>query len=328
MFGDAPTDGVQRIGFLLLERFSLLAFSSALEPLRMANTQAGRTIYEWSLFSETGRPVAASNDMESVVDGAIGDAPPLPMLAVCASYTPERVTTDRVLSALRRLARRGTNIGAIDTGSHVVASAGLLDGYRATIHWEHLDTFAEQFPEVEALQDIFVVDRDRFSSAGGTTSLDMMLHLIRTQHGDELAVRVADEFIYHGVRDSNAPQRLTAPARLAARSPRLGEAVAFMEATVEEPLSVPDVAARVGLSTRGLERLFRRWLNTTPARYHRRLRLERARALIQQTSLPLIEVAFRCGFNSAAHFSDAYARFFGHPPSAERGRGRTTTAAA
>ncbi len=324
MFGDSPRSGTQQIGFLLLDRFSMMALSSALEPLRMANTISDRPLYNWTLISRDGGSVLASNGLESIVKCGMDTAPVLPMIAVLASYDPHLSGTRDVLDWLRRRAALGAVIGGVDTGSDVLASAGLLDGYRATIHWMMLELFAEQYPDVEAVQDIFVADRNRFTAAGATAALDMMLHLIRIQHGAELAAAVADQFIYHNVREPGVPQRLDMAGRYSLHSPKLAAALRYMSANLEEPLRNPDIARAAGYSVRGLERAFKKWMKTTPARFHRRLRLEHGRELIRLSDLPVIEIAVRCGFASAAHFSDSYHRFFGHPPSADRGRTRIT----
>ncbi len=319
MFGDAPRGSIQKVGFLLLPNYSMIAFSSALDALCQANDVTRRKLYDPVILSADGEPVKASNGKAHLVDQAIWDVSSLPMIVVCASETPQHAAPQPVLVWLQRQARHGADMGGIVSGAHILARAGLLDGYRATIHWEVLDSFAESFPEVDAVQDIFVIDRNRFTAAAATASLDMMLHLIRLQHGPELATHVADEFTYPGMRDPHSPQRQSVAERLMVRSPKLSRAIDFMSDSLEEPLAVLEIANRVGLSTRGLERLFRKWMNTTPARYHRQLRLERARTLVRQTALPMLEIALRCGFGSAAHFSQSYSAFFGHPPTADRG---------
>ncbi|MBP5855804.1 GlxA family transcriptional regulator [Marivibrio halodurans] len=318
MFTPQSHGAIQRIGFLLLPKFSLLAFASAIEPLRVANLMAGRTLYEWRLLSEDGEPVSAVNGMASVVDHSLDDAPALPAIVVTASYEHEPAISRRILSWLRRAAVFGARLGAIDTGSFALARAGLLDGYRATTHWEELEAFAERFPRVEARQDLFTVDRDRFTSAGGTAGLDMMLNLIRMQHGQDLATAVADFFVYARIRDARDSQRMPLRARLATSNPHLIRAVEAMEAALEETIPIPRVAKRAGISERELERMFRRWLNTTPARYYRGLRLDRARGLLQQTDMPVLEVATACGFNSAAHFARSYRQRFGRSPTDDR----------
>lgn len=322
MFGDIPRTGIQQVGFLLLPRYSMIAFSSALDALCQANDVTGRLLYEPVILSPDGNAVRASNGKAQLVDNAIWDVSSIPMIVVCASELPQNASSQSVLVWLQRQARHGADVGGIVTGSHVLARAGLLDGYRATIHWEDLESFGESFPEVDAVQDIFVIDRNRFTAAAATASLDMMLHLIGLQHGPELASHVADEFTYPGMREPRSPQRQSAAERFDLRSPKLSRAIAMMTDNLEEPLAVPDIAEQVSLSPRALERLFRKWMNTTPARYHRQLRLERARTMVRQTSLPMLEIAVRSGFGSAAHFSQSYSGYFGHPPSADRGHSR------
>lgn len=312
-------DRAPQIGFLLLPRFSLLGFSAALEPLRLANMLSGRELYRWTLMSSDGQPAPSSSGMLSVPDRPMSDLDGLDALIVAASWNPERVITPPVIACVRRAARRGLILGALETGTYALARARALDGYQATIHWEEIASFGETFPDILIKRDLFVVDRDRFTSAGGASGLDMMLHLIAADHGQVFANRMAEEFIHADIRGADAPQRMPVRRRLQAGSPRLARAVELMEATLEEPLTVDAVARRSGVSMRELERLFRRWLRTTPARYYRELRLMRARALLQQTDLPVTEIAMASGFASAAHFSRCYRQQFGHPPTVERG---------
>jgi transcriptional regulator GlxA family with amidase domain len=318
MLPTRPNDQPTRLGFLLLPHFSLMAFSAACEPLRAANQLSGRPLYDWALISSDGEPVVSSSGLISLVHHAVADAPKVDLVVVCASFTPRLVATPPVLAWLRRLASHGGYLAGIDTGSEVLAAAGLLDGHRATVHWEHLEAFTTDFPDVEATQDLYVVDRRRFSAAGGTACLDLMLHLVRGQHGPELAASVADWFIYSRIRPAGEAQRMPLHDRLAAGNPRLLKAVSLMEAAIEEPIPATELARRVGISTRELERLFQRWLKSTPSAYYRRMRLERARALLRQSEISITEVAFACGFGSIASFSRSYKACYGHAPSAGR----------
>lgn len=324
MFRPVSTDKVQEIGFLLLPRFSMMALSAMIEPLRMANTQAEKPLYEWILVSADGRPVVASNDMITAVDYSMESAPDLSAVTVISSYEQERLADAAVLNWLRRRAVFGAAMGAVDTGSHILACAGLLDGFRATIHWENLDHFAERFPKVEVARDIFVVDGDRFTCAGATAGLDMALNLIRAQHGHELAARVADEFIYHRIRESDAEQRMPLRQRLQVSNPRLIRAIEIMEESLSDPVLTGDIASRIGVSVKALERLFYHWLKTTPGAHYRRLRLDKARQMLQLTDLPVIDVAVECGFSSASYFSSAYKSCFGRPPREDRVAWRPT----
>nr|WP_115934502.1 GlxA family transcriptional regulator [Aestuariispira insulae]RED53349.1 AraC family carnitine catabolism transcriptional activator [Aestuariispira insulae] len=318
MFGDKPTTGPQHLSFLLLHRFSLMAFASASEPLRIANWLAGETLYEWELLSADGQPVMASNGMQAVTDRSIDEVEKTSIIHVCTSFAPEDVATKPVLSWLRKQASHGAVIGAMDTGSHILACAGLLDGYSATIHWMHQESFSESFPHVNLVPDLFVIDRDRVTSSGGTSSMDVTLQLIRAQHGKDLAVAVADTFVHNRIREGDAPQRMNLSQRLATNNRYVVKAVELMESHLEDPLRTSDISSMLNISLRELERAFQKSLKSTPGGYYRRLRLERARSLLQQTEMSVLEVAISCGFTSSAHFSRCYRERYGHPPSIDR----------
>ena len=318
MFGARPKDLPQEIGFLLIPQFSMIAFVSALEPLRLANRASGRQLYRWRVFSPDGRPVNASNGLEIRPEGALDELMEFGTVVVCSGIDAHKFHDRPTLTVLRKLDRKGADIGALCTASHILAQAGLLDGYRCTIHWENLAGFAEQFPEIDITTELFEIDRNRFTCAGGTASLDMMLNLIGGQHGAELAAQVSEQFMHERIRDRHDHQRMGLPARLGLRHPKLLEVARLMEQNLEEPLERADLAKGVGLSTRQLERLFRKYLHRSPARYYVELRLDRARRLLQQTNIPIIDVALACGFVSASHFSKCYRDFFGKTPRRER----------
>ncbi len=319
MLAAPPRELPHRIGFLLIPQFSMISFSTALEPLRLANRQSGKDLYAWELFSSDGQPVTASNGIEVRVQGGLEAAGALPVVVVCAGIDVHRFDNKAVLSWLRRMDRKGSDIGAVCTASHILARAGLLDGFRCTIHWENLASFAEDFPNIEVSSEIFEIDRNRFTCAGGTAPLDMMLNMISLQHGHELAASVADQFMHERIRDQHDHQRISLPARLGVRHPKLLTVIEMMEQNLEEPLSRSELARAARLSTRQLERLFRKYLSRSPARYYLELRLNRARLLLLQTNMSVIDVALACGFVSASHFSKCYRDFFGHTPRKERG---------
>jgi AraC family transcriptional regulator, glycine betaine-responsive activator len=319
MFGDVPHELPQRIAFLLVPSFSMIAFTSAVEPLRLANRAAGRELYRWHLFSPDGKPVAASNGIELHPEGGAENAAGFGTVVLCSGIGGHAFADRALFAALRRFDRQGSDIGALCTGSHILARAGLLDGYRCTIHWENLAGFSEDFPQIEVTSELFEVDRNRFTCSGGTAALDMMLNLIAQQHGQELAAQVSDQFIHERIRDRHDHQRMALPARLGVRHPKLLSVIELMEEHLEEPLERRDLAKAAGLSNRQLERLFRKYLNRSPARYYVELRLNRARLLLLQTNMSVIDVALACGFVSASHFSKCYRDFFGRTPRRERG---------
>ncbi len=318
MFGARPRELPQRIAFLLVPNFSMIAFTAAVEPLRLANRASGKTLYGWHLFSTDGRPVAASNGIVLHPEGGIDKAEGFGTMILCSGIDGHLYRDRGVFAALRRLDRQGADIGALCTGSHVLARAGLLDGHRCTIHWENLAGFAEEFPEIEVTGELFEVDRNRFTCSGGTAALDMMLNMIALQHGHELAAAVSDQFIHERIRDAHDHQRMALSARLGIRHPKLIAVVKEMEANLEEPLGRGQLARAAGLSSRQLERLFRKYLDRSPARYYVELRLNRARLLLLQTNMSVIDVALACGFVSPSHFSKCYRDFFGRTPRKER----------
>lgn len=308
------------IGFLLLPGFSHLAFSSALEPLRMANHLAGRRLYAWHLIGGVGSPVVASNGLATAVDQALEPLPALDLLLVCAGVEVQRHCDRLMLAWLRRLAERGTPLGAVCTGGYVLAQAGLLDGYRCTLHWEHIGSLheARRFPEVTFTSQLFVMDRDRYTCSGGIAPLDMMLHLIGRQQGLGLAAAIAEEFIHERIRSMGDRQRNPLRLRLGHSHPKLEEVATLMEANLQEPLALDELARYAGMSRRQLERLFQRYVGTPPLKYYLELRLARARLLLLQTHMPITEVALACGFISPPHFTKCYHDHYGHSPSGER----------
>ena len=321
MFRKVSGERPDRISFLLIPNFSMSAFTAMLESLRLANYTTGRTLYEWEILSRDGDPVAASNGVRVIADKGIADAQHPDNVAVCSGVGAQLYQDNVVFGWLRRWAREGAHVGAVCTGAHLLAHAGLLNGYRCTIHWENLEGFREQYPELDVQPELFEVDRDRFTCAGGIAAADMMLTEIAKRHGEEVAAAVSELFMHERIREGHDNQRLPLQTRLRISHPKLIQAIAEMENYVEEALTREEIAARVGLSRRQLERLFRRYLNTSPARYYLRLRLERARLLLTQTTMPVTEIAFACGFTSASHFSKCYRDMFGRTPRDERRSG-------
>lgn len=314
-----------RIGFYLIPGFSMIAFVAALEPLRLANLVAGEVLYSWYTMSHEGGRVFASNSVSVNVGQTIDAVPNLETIFVCGGIDIHRHHRGEFFGFLRKQAAHGTGLGALCTGAHVLARAGLLDGHRCTIHWENLPAFVEEFPDIEVTSELYEIDRKRYTCAGGTAAADLMLNFISERSGPEIAAQVADELILHRIREKNEGQRMDLRARLGVSHPKLLAVVSLMEENLETPLSAGELAESVGLSTRQLERLFRTYLKTPPTRYYLQMRLKRTRYLLRQTSLPVFDVALAAGFVSASHFSKCYREEYGHTPSAER-RGIDTTA--
>ena len=312
---DEPT----RIAFLMTRDYTIITLTSAIAVLRMANRLSERALYRWSCMTLDGEPVASSDGLRIVPDGDAGSLGRADMLFVCGGYHVERHCNTALLDALRDFAKRGVPLGALCTGAHFLAAAGLLDGYRCAIHWENLSSLREQFPRVQVSSRLFEVDRDRYTCSGGISSIDLMLNLVRAAHGQLLAQDISEQFILERVRTEDDMQRTPLHYQLGAvNQQRLVDAVALMEANIEEPLTLGEVADYTGISTRQLERLFHEHLHCTPSRYHLDLRLNRGRLLLMQTGMTVTDVASRCGFSTAARFGKAYLEKYGKRPSDER----------
>jgi transcriptional regulator GlxA family with amidase domain len=318
MFWEKPDNLPQQIGFHLVPHFSMMSFASAIEPLRSANRLAGNTLYEWSIFAENTEPVPASNGIAVVPERPLAEVERFPALILCSGTGTEDYFDNRLFGQLRRLARNGAQMGGLSGAPLLLARAGLLGERRCTLHWEHLPGFVEEFPDIEVTGDLFEIDGPIFTCAGGSASMDMMLHLISLQHGHDLAAAVSEQFIHDRIREPTDRQRMALRMRIGHSHPKLVAAISFMEDNLENPVTPPQLARSIGLSSRQLERLFRKYMGCTPARYYLEQRLKRARALLRQTSLSVLDVAVACGFASASHFSKRYRDLFGQSPRSDR----------
>jgi len=305
--------------FLLLEEFSHLAFANAVEPLRIANLVSGKTLYTWALASEHGETVTASGGTTLLVRHGLCDIPACDRLFVLSGVNVKAHITGALLAALRRERAKGTALGALCSGAYALASAGFLDGQRVAIHWEFHDAFMEEFPDVALVRSVFVEDEPVVTASGGLATADLMLSLIGEAHGEALSRIVADQMVYVAVRRGSAEQRISLQARAGVRSERLARAIEIMRATIAKPLRTTEVAEQAGVTTRQLERVFGQHLNTSPKKYMLELRLERARHLLLQTEMSVLEIALACGFESASHFARVYRTAYGVAPAKQRG---------
>jgi transcriptional regulator GlxA family with amidase domain len=305
-------------GFLPVPKFAMLAFTAAVEPLRAANLISGRTLYDWRVISSDGHPVRSSNRLQLVADGSIETAGSLTNVVVCGGLDGQLFNDRRVFAWLRRMARTGARIGALSDGSYILARAGLLDGYRCTIHWNCLAGFRETFPDIQVSTELYCIDRSRFTSSGGTASMDMMLRMIEVDYGRDLAIAVAEHFMHERIRGDADRQRMPLRLRLGLSHPKLIVAIGLMEENLEEPFSCAELAKRCDISARQMERLFRKYLGCPPRRHYLQLRLDRAHRLLTQSSLPVIEVALACGFVSPSHFAKCYRDYFKQMPRSTR----------
>ncbi len=307
-------NGEQRIGFLLLPTFAMLPFVSAIEPLRAANRYSGKALYSWRVFTPDGQITHACNGMPVAPDAVFDDLQDIDMLFICGPHDPLQFDNVPVYKELRRLSRKGIKLGGMDTGTYILARAGLIGNHRCTLHWENLPGFRQEFPSITVSMELFEFDRDRLTCAGGTAALDMMLHLVSLQNGDALANKSSELFIHNGIRDAHQPQRMDLRIRTGIHDSRLLDCIAIMEANHEQPLLTHEIASAVGLSIRQIERLFQQHLNVTPIRYYLDLRITHAKQLLEQTSSSLMDISLQTGFSSPSHFSQHFRKRFGLTP--------------
>jgi AraC family transcriptional regulator, glycine betaine-responsive activator len=313
-----PLDQLARFGFLTLPSYSMIAAANAIEALRMANRVAGTVAYSWQIVTLDGHAAAASNGLMLTPCAMLSAADRFDIVFVVGGVDVRNAVDRNVTAALRKLARDGVALGALCTGTFALAEARLLHGYRCAIHWENFSAIREEFPDIDFVEDIFCIDRDRITCTGGIAPLDMMLAIVQARLGRRVATQIAAQFLVERGRaaDERQPKQATAASHTAPR--RLADAVRLIEDSVEAPLSTEEIARSVKISTRQLERLFRRHLGISPAAFAAATRLDRARALLRQTSMPVTDIGIACGYTSASHFSTAYRGRFGHAPRTER----------
>lgn len=316
-------DGIQPgkarvIGFLLLNNFTMISLASAVEALRMANQLSGEELYAWYTLTEDGQPISASDGIKITPDASMYGNLTLDTVIVSGGVNVTKAYNKGHISWLQELDRKGCKLGGVCTGAYLLADAGLMDGYDCSTHWEYLASLQEAFPRVNCSNRLFSIDRNRMTCTGGTVPLDMMLNMIKQEHGYQLSAAISEMFICDRIRDESDQQKVPLRHVLGTTQPKLVEVVALMEANIEEVIEMDELAHYVGLSRRQLERLFQKYLECSPSKYYLKLRLLRARQLLKQSTMPIIDIAAACGFVSTPHFSKCYREQMGVPPSEER----------
>ncbi len=314
-----PAEPTQKdIGFFLTPDFSPLGFVSALEVLRTANRFLGETFYGWRILSSDGLPVTSANGVTMVADASPADTSGLDILFVCTGFHPEAHCSERTLAWLRNMHRHGVHLGAISTGTFVLAKAGVIGERRCTIHGDNTAALREMFDEIDLVDGVFEIDRNLYTCAGGTSAIDMFIHIVSTDHGERFAADIAHQFQQDRVRAATEHQSKPKRSGLRLKSSKLANALDLMEENIESPLASDELAERVGVSPRQLQRLFKKHTGRAPKDFYLNLRLNHGRLLLLQTSLPVLEVAIASGFSSHAHFTKCYSDRFGYPPRWER----------
>jgi transcriptional regulator GlxA family with amidase domain len=311
---------IRRLGLLLIDGFALMSYASIVEPFRAANDLAGEALYRWTHISQDGAQVSASNGASVLADQAVGHPLQCDTLFVFAGGDPSTFADRKTFSWLRRLSRAGVRIAGVSGGPFLLARAGLLDGYRSTIHWSHREAFANAFPTLVIAPDLYVIDRNRLTCAGGTAGLDLSIELIEREHGHDLAAGVSEWFIRTDPRPAEKSQRLTLRERFGINDERILKVLAEMEVRIERPATAQDLSRLAGLSLRQLQRVFLLAVGESLARCYLRIRLTKAAELLRSSSMPMVEVGVACGFQSSAHFARCFKAQFGHSPRLERKR--------
>lgn len=315
---DPETVDRVQVALFVENDFPLAPLSLVIEALRLANWVERREVFHYAIVSADGGPRTSSSDLPVRIGHSVTDCPRPDMVLVCTGQNSNRVTDPPVLAWLRRSYREGSQVGAISGGAFVLARAGLLQGRTCAVHWDSAPALAEAFADVTVSGDIFVMDGRIITCAGGISTLDLMLHLIETFRGRSVACRVADDLIYQSIRGGSSPARIELRRRTGVSNGLLLRAIEMMEANLEEPIRLSEIAALLGTSMRHLERLFARAFDASPSQYYMRLRLREARGLLAQTDLPVVEVALRCGFQNTSHFARRYREVYQTLPSQER----------
>ena len=313
-----PPGASRTFVFLLVDGFSMMSVVSAIEPLRSFNRLIGEERFVWRLAHLGDGSVHSSNGLPLETQPLSEAMPGAEILFVCCGLRVKLPNERHYVAALRRAAREGLALGALSTGGSLLARAGLLKGYRCTIHWENRRAFKEEFPEINCTDKIYEIDHDRLTCSGGTAAMDLMLRLIGDEYGHEVAVRVANQFHHDRIRNDAEEQRGGRSDRRNALPPMLQTAIALMEAHVESPVDVAVIAEDVGVSIRQLQRLFLQHTASTPARFYIMLRIEHAREMLLYSDLSTLEISIATGFSSMSHFAHWFKQVYGLTPTAFR----------
>ena len=300
---------------LVLNQSNTLSFAAAVDPMRAANRHARDKIFDWHFATPQDLDVALTSGL-TIPAAPLNRAGPCDLLLIVASFDIIAQSSPALHASLRRLAHTAKFVVGVDGGPWIMAQAGLLDGHSATVHWEDIDAFATQFPNIDTQNTRYQISGNRMTSAGATPTLDMMLELVRQTQGTTLANQVAASFILDQSPAPTAPQsRSPDPFRhnqITARANQL------MEGTLDDPLALSAIAKQVGTSQRVLQLNFKSQLNTTPKKHYLTLRLNEAYRLVQNTNRTLLDIGLATGFASQSSFARAYRTAFGRSARAQR----------
>lgn len=311
---EIQTKDTTNLSFVLIPRFNMMALTATLEPLRVANYLTGKSLYTWHFISPKGGNVVSSNGMS--IDTVKLPEPDRRMdqVFICGSWGSEHYEDKTLFAWMRRLDRLGVHLGAMDIGTYILARAGLMSGYRAAVLWYCTKAFMEKFPDTEISDLLYVTDRNRTTIAGGAAGLDLMLDNIAKRHDPHLAYEIAEHILHHHLRGHGSPQQIKPAPKIANMHPVISKITAMMNSNVEEPVSIPDIAGKIGISQRKMERLFQKHVGRSAIAHYRLLRMQHARVLLTNTDLSIREISVACGYLSLSHFAKSFAEQFGKRP--------------
>jgi len=315
----SPSTAPLAVTVLILPDCSMMSVACTLDPMRAANRLAHTPVFQWHIQTLDGQSVEMTCGLPIAAQSAFGEETGINIvdnriLIIIAGFDSNQHAQKDAVARLSRLASNFDFVGGIEAGSWLMARAGLLNGHKATTHWEDHEDFATTYPEIDVIPDRFVIDRRYFTTGGASPTFDFMLHLIRKRLGAAFAMEVASVFIYDETYPSTQPQPLVSLGRLQVMEPRVAAAIRIMEDHLDEPISTQAIAQSLQISVRLLEVLFKSALQFSPGHYYRHLRLQAARRLIIETRLSFLEIGLRTGFSSLSAFSRAFKNQFGQCP--------------
>ena len=319
-----PSTDKLRVTLLVLPDSSMMSVASVLDSMRAANRIGGRELFNWNIATLNDKPARLTCDLLIDPDTGFDANSRGDLLIVIASFNQQHHAGPAHLKLIRRVARNFRSLGGVEAGSWILARCGLLDHKSATTHWEDLEEFGLHFPKIRLRSDRFVIDEPVFTTGGASPTFDLMLYLIRSRYGYPLAMEVSSVFIYDPVKRGET-QSLVSLGMLESHEPRVAAAIHVMEQHVDDTLSIPQVAEQVDLSVRMLEYLFRQTLSLSPAAYYRRLRLQIARRMVEDTAIKLQDISIRTGFNSLSSFSRSFRDYYRQSPAECRRQARLHT---
>ena len=311
-------------GFVLVEDFSLLPMTSAIEAMRMANQLLGFTAYSWSIITHDGGAIKASDGLYIHADLDFNaDLSKFNAIFVCAGINVDKRSSPALLSFLKLLGKKAELIiGSLCTGSYLLAQANLLHNTRCTISWDHMEMFREAFPSLKVENSLFIEENQIITCAGGTAALDLVMNIVYRDFSRDISNQICEVFLTERMRGEGEKQKIPLKASLGNSHEALIDAIGIMEENTEELVDLNSIAEYVKISRRQLERLFKNNLQDTPSRYYLKIRLNKARRLLMQTNMSITDISISCGFSSTTLFSNSYRDFFGSPPGMDRKNNR------